>query len=195
MQVYQSVKRWRAPKDMPQAGPRTFTPGFQQQQQAAEERARHGNLQFAAGASQQSPVHNVLPADAQMSPPLQQTLRPPRLSHSQSRQVPFPGAMPNHDWGSFDGQLPASTSISPEAFPTPNYPQATPSGNLMPPPHIMSQGGDLSNLTKSNANLGFAAPTSSGCSPLDALNDIDWVRCSFSVTAEPSYTNVNTERD
>ena len=195
MQVYQSVKRWRAPKDMPQAGPRTFTPGFQQQQQAAEERARHGSLQFAAGASQQSPVHNVLPADAQMSPPLQQTLRPPRLSHSQSRQVPFPGAMPNHDWGSFDGQLPASTSISPEAFPTPNYPQATPSGNLMPPPHIMSQGGDSSNLTKSNANLGFAAPTSSGCSPLDALNDIDWVRCSFSVTAEPSYTNVNTERD
>ncbi|KAJ4340988.1 hypothetical protein N0V87_002026 [Didymella glomerata] len=86
MQVYQSVKRWRAPKDMPQAGPRTFTPGFQQQQQAAEERARHGSLQFAAGASQQSPVHNVLPADAQMSPPLQQTLRPPRLSHSQSRQ-------------------------------------------------------------------------------------------------------------
>lgn len=178
MQVYQSLKRWRAPKDMPQAGPRTFTPGFQQQ--AAQERARQNNLQFAAGASQQSPV-NLSPAGVQTSPPLQQTFRPPRLSHSQTRQVPFPGAMPNADWGSFDGQLPASTpglqsSISPEAFPTPNYTPATPSGNLMPPSRVMSQGSEPSSLANPNANAGFATTTSSGSSPLDALNDIDWVR-------------------
>ncbi|KAF3053565.1 hypothetical protein E8E11_011800 [Didymella keratinophila] len=179
MQVYQSVKRWRAPKDMPQAGPRTFTPGFQQQQQVAEERARHNSLQLAAGATHQSPVHDVKSAGARLSPRLQQNYRPPRLSHSQSRQVPFPGAMPNNEWGSFDGQLPASTSnvqpsIRPEAFPTANYPLATPSANLMPPPHVMLQGSDPSSLPTSNANLGFAAPTSSGSSPLDALNDIDW---------------------
>ncbi|KAF3047516.1 hypothetical protein E8E12_009738 [Didymella heteroderae] len=184
MQVYQSVKRWRAPKDMPQAGPRTFTPGFQQQQQAAEERARHASLQFAAGASSELPANDVIPADTQMSPPLQQAFRPPRLSHSQSQSsgagaISFPGAMPNAEWGSFDGQLPASTpglrpSISPDAFATPNYLPATSSGNLMPPSRVMSQGGNPSSLQSPNANLGFAAATSSGSSPLDALNDIDW---------------------
>ena len=200
MKVYQSAKRWRAPKDMPQAGPRTFTPGFQQQQQVAEERARHNSLQLAAGATHQSPVHDVNSAGAQLSPPLQQNYRPPRLSHSRSRQVPFPGAMPNNDWGSFDGQLPASTSnlqpsISPEAFPTANCPPANPSANLMPPPHVMSQGSDPSSLSNSNANLGFAAPTSSGSSPLDALNDIDWVRLFNRFHRMRSWTNVDTERD
>jgi hypothetical protein len=196
MQVYQSVKRWRAPKDMPQAGPRTFTPGFQQQQQAAEERARQKSFQVAAGAGQQSSVLDVNTAGTQMSPTLQQSFRPPRLS--QSRQVPFPGAMPNNEWGSFDGQLPASTSglqpsITPEALPATNYSPATPSGNFMPPPLMMSQGSDPSSLTNSNANLGFTASASSEGSPLDALNDIDWVRHFNRSHRVRSCTNVTTE--
>lgn len=179
MQVYQSVKRWRVPKDMPQAGPRTFAPGFQQQQQAAEERERHNSLRFAE-PSQQTLGHDVT-TSAEMSTPPQQTHQPPNLSHSQSRQAHFPGAMPYADWGSFDGPLPASTSglppsISLEAFPTSNIPPATPSRNLRPTPHTTLQGSDLNSFQGSSANVGFAAPTSSGNSPLDALNDIDWVR-------------------
>jgi hypothetical protein len=185
MQVYQNMKRWRAPKDMPQAGPRTFAPRLQQQQQAAEERPHHDSLQFAAGVSQQSPVNSI--SSAQMPPPSQQSFRPPRLSHSQSQNLGpgtfgFPGAMPNADWGSFDGQLLSSTSglqptIDMKAFETFNYPPATTSGGLMPPPppRMTSQGSDPSSLTNPSANLGFVAPTSSGSSPLDALNDIDWV--------------------
>lgn len=181
MQVYQSIKRWRAPKDMPQAGPRTFTPGFQQQQ-VAEDRARNDSLQFATGGSQQSPINNISPAGAQMLPPLQPPFRPPRLSQSQSSgsgAISFSGAMPNADWGSFDGQLPASTpslqpSISPEVYAASNYPPTTSSGNLLPPPPMVSQDSDPSSLTSPGANTGYAVPTSSGSSPLDALNDVDW---------------------
>lgn len=199
MQVYQSVKRWRAPKDMPQAGPRTFTPGFQLQQQAAEERARHNSLQFAAGARQPSPARDAIPTGTRMSPPLQQNF-PPRLSHSQSRQVPFPGAMPNADWGTFDGQLRASTpglqlSVGPEAFPASNCPPTTLPRNPVPQPHTVSLGGDPSNLNNPNANLGFAVPKSSDGSPLDALNDIDWVRSWDPIRTELSCTDSIIERD
>jgi hypothetical protein len=179
MQVCASVKRWRAPKDMPQAGPRTYTPGYKLRQREAEERAHHDNLQ--TGSSSQALFSKESHAGGQSSPPLQQPFRPPRLPQSQSQGsgsgvIGYPGAMPNTDWGTFDVPLPAPTPdyqqpmMSPDMYTTPNYPPATPSGNLIPPPRMVSQVSDLA------ASSAYAVSASTaGSSPWDALNDIDWV--------------------
>lgn len=187
MQVYQSMKRWRVPKDMPQAGPRTFTPGFQKQQ-AAEEKARNDGRQFEAGSDRQSPINDASSAGSRTSPSIQQPFRPPIPSHSQSRNsgsaaIGFPGAMPNANWGNFDGQVPVSTgpspSLNPDVSATPNYPLATPSGNIMPlPPAMISQSSDPSSLTSTHATANYGPSMRSSSSPLDALNDIDWVSIS-----------------
>ena len=189
MQVYASVKRWRAPKDMPQAGPRTQSFGYQLRQREAEERARHASLQTGSSdqefSNNRSPTSGLPVQDSggsqDLSPPLQQTFRPPRLPLSQrqgsgSGVIDYPGAMPNTDWGTFDVQLPASTpsyqqpTANLNVYPTPNYPPATPSVNLMPPPRAMSQGSDPA------ASSTYAAPAgTAGSSPMDALNDVDWV--------------------
>ncbi|KAL1594909.1 hypothetical protein SLS59_008459 [Nothophoma quercina] len=189
VQVYASVKRWRAPKGMPQAGPRTQSFGYQLRQREAEERARNASLHTGSSdqefSNNRSPTSGLPVQDSggsqDLSPPLQQTFRPPRLPLSQrqgsgSGVIDYPGAMPNTDWGTFDVQLPASTpsyqqpTASLNVYLTPNYPPATPSVNLMSPPRAMSQGSDPV------ASSTYAAPAgTAGSSPMDALNDLDWV--------------------
>lgn len=170
-QVYASLKRWRAPKDMPQAEPRTKTPGYQRQQKIAEEQARTRSLSSSAEG-------NISPATTQSSPPLQEpVLRPSRLPHSQSQgsgSGAFTGAIPNADWGTFDMPLPTSITgfqqplTSPDMFSTLGQPLNTPSDNLMPAPHVRAQSSEFTS---------FIPPSgTAGSSPLDALNEIDWVR-------------------
>lgn len=172
MQVHQSVKRWRAPRDMPQAGPRMFASGFQKQQ-AAEERARDDRPQVTSGSSHQCPINNM---SAQESSSSQQDKRRPRLSHSQSQSsgsgaISFPGAMPNADWGTFAGKLPASTSslqpsINPDIYAALSH-QVVLNSRPRPPSRIISEDGDPTSLVSPNANLDYAVP--------DAFNEIDWV--------------------
>lgn len=178
-QVYASLKRWRAPKDMPQAGPRKDTPGYQLQQQRQQERARKDRLSLSVEGSETTLFSNANHGHSQLSPPLQQqTFRPPRLPHLRSQSsgtgiIHFPGAMPNADWGTFDMPLPTSTPTfqqplaDPDMHTMPNYPPVNPSSNLMPSSRMTSQNSDTT---------GFVAPIgTAGGSPLDVLNEIDWV--------------------
>lgn len=187
MQVYASIKRWRAPKDMPQAGPRTHTPGYQLRQQEAEERARHDSLQAIAEESVQTSFGNANSA-VLVSPLQQQPFQQPKPPQLQSRNsdfgvIGFPGAMPNADWGTFNGSLLPSISAfpepptSPDMYPTLGYPPA-PSNNLIPP-HMVSQDSNPTSFTNPSAAVNHGAPTSTtDSSPLDALNEIDWVSAS-----------------
>ncbi|KAJ8107840.1 hypothetical protein OPT61_g8587 [Boeremia exigua] len=174
MQVYASVKRWRAPKDMPQAA-RTPTPGYQEQQQAAEQRARQRSVQ--------TPSSSVSPPGVQTSP-TQQPQQSPSLPRRQDRRsgsssMAFPGAMPHTDWGTFDIPPPAPISTfqqpltSSDAYPVPDHPPAT-SPSHFSPPRMVSQGSDFAGMTSSYLTPGYGAPTGIAASPLDALKDIDW---------------------
>ncbi|KAF2827347.1 hypothetical protein CC86DRAFT_348722 [Ophiobolus disseminans] len=182
--IYTSLKRLRAPTNMPHAGPRTHTPGFQARQQ--EERERSGSLQSARSGSATSPLglSNIAPAQ-QMSPPKQ----PPMHHRQQIPQIPqtpstsintFPGAMPNVDWGTIE--LPHSAS----AFPPPQPPQTpysftdlpttTPASGLGPTTHLhypdQQQGSDAS--SPSAAIYGGMRQGTASSSPMDVLNEIDW---------------------
>ncbi|UPX19350.1 uncharacterized protein EKO05_0009617 [Ascochyta rabiei] len=174
-QVYASMKRWRAPNDMPQAGSQTHAPGYQSRQQKAEE------LQSTAGASGQTSLGTASPQGIRTSPPIQ----PPRLPQTQSQSsgsgaIHFPGAMPNADWGTFDISLPASTSpfqpplTNPDVYTTP-YPPLAPSSTLMPSPHAVSQSSDPASLIGPSTAVAHGASNSSaGASPMAALNEVDW---------------------
>jgi hypothetical protein len=173
--VYASLKRWRAPKDMPQAGPRTHTPGWQLRQNETKERERSADLQSMADGTDPTVFRD---SASNNSPSLQQPFRPPSLSHSQSSGAsPFSGGFPNTDWGTFDGSIPVSTvdfqqpMSSPDLHSMPNYPSVTPSGNSMPL-QVTSQAGDP---TSTNSSVPVGSVGTAGNSPLDALNEIDWV--------------------
>lgn len=177
MHVYSSVKRWRAPKDMPPAMPRTQSLGYQRQQQLAES-MRHGGVQSETSNVQTSPsisapprVH-LTPLEQQYNPSKTQTQSQSAVSGS----IAFPGAMPNADWGTFDVPLPASVSgyNPPGTNPNPTYPTASSASNYyVPPGRMMSQSSDAINP---NPILGYGTqPGTTGSSPMDALNDVDWV--------------------
>ena len=179
MQVYASIKRWRAPKDMPQAAPRTHSLGYQLRQREAKESALRDN--FQTGSSGQEFFSNTSSAGAQpaqhpegsrtLSPPMQQIFQSHRLPSSQRQGsgigvIDYPGAMPNTDWGTFDVEVPALT---------PGYQQPAaslnmyPSDELSPPPRTASQSSEPATSWTS------AVPTvTTGTSPMDALDDIDW---------------------
>ncbi|KAJ4984509.1 fungal specific transcription factor domain-containing protein [Stagonosporopsis vannaccii] len=185
LQVYSRVKRWRAPKDMPHAGPRTHTPGFQLQQQQKEEQTRNNSLHSIAGGNVQAPFGSMSPPPPPPPPP-QQSLQKPSLHQEPSRSssssaISFPGAMPHADWGTFDMALPTSNSVFQQPssvtdlYAMPNSPTATPASNSMPLPRVISQGSDPTSFTSPRITLSPGAPTSTArASPMNALNDIDW---------------------
>lgn len=178
MHAYSSLKRWRPPKDMPQAGPRTHTPGFQREQQVSE------SIQPGVSNVQASPINTISP-NVQLAPLVQRItpkVQPPQGQSSVSGSIAFPGAMPNADWGTFDVPLPASVSSyqHSEKESIPNYPPSTSASNYyVPPARMMSQSSDTVNL---NPIISYGAPAgTTGSSPMDALNDIDWVRIAENV--------------
>lgn len=203
LQVYARVKRWRAPKNMPQAGPRTHTPGYQLQQQASEERARHSSLHPGSECNLQ-PAFSNSPPDAQHSPSLQQSTRggmQPQLRSqiTGSGAIAFPGAMPNADWGTFTVPLPPSISNVQQPLhdsDRSNFTTAMPSIKLMSPPLVLL---DPTSVISQRTSLSPGAPTSTtSTSPMDALNDIDWVSAYhlWAKYDEPNrLTVMATERD
>jgi len=180
IEIYMSLKRLRAPTNMPHAGPRTHTPGYQARQQ--EERERSGSLQSAMSGSVPSPLdtsnHTV---SQQMSSPQQQSLYHRQTPHPTA--LSFPGAMPSVDWGTID--LPASAST----FPQPQSASAPYSFSELPSPMAAGGLGPASRLHGhdqqygSDANSPAAAiyggmrqgTSSSSPMDMDALNEIDWV--------------------
>jgi hypothetical protein len=174
IKIYTSLKRIRAPSNMPHAGPRTHTPGYQARQQ--EKRERSGSLQSTRSGSEASGLG---------SPLVQQTSPPPHLyRHTTPKGLPsFPGAMPNVDWGSIE--LPASASTFSQSQSTSalysfnDFPASgVVNGSEIP---TMSFYPDQQQRSVSNspaaAIYGGMRPEMAGGSPMDALNEMDWVSC------------------
>ncbi|KAH6637584.1 hypothetical protein C7974DRAFT_422587 [Boeremia exigua] len=186
MRVYASLKRWRAPVDMPQASVQPHIPSSQVKTPVAEEREQQNNPQSATEGVTQASFSNTSLPDAQISSPPQQPFRPPPSPQSQSRSsgsgiIPFPGAMPNVDWGTFED--PPTAAIPTPQQPlagfdmhqVPNYSSSTPSSSFGISPQMMSPGADPTTMNSQNPTLGFGVPnTSTSSSPLDLLKDIDW---------------------
>ncbi|KAF1843909.1 uncharacterized protein K460DRAFT_291176 [Cucurbitaria berberidis CBS 394.84] len=180
-QIYASMKGVRVPNQMPHAGPRTHTPGYQaRQQEAREERDRSGSLQStesSAGAASFRLGRNV--AEQQTSSQQQQPYAY-QSQQSQGQTMSFPGSMPTIDWGTID--LPASAAT----FQQPRQPLPPPEsfshrhrsfagGSI--PTNMMASTGQRQGSDGSSPGAAIHAYMVSGTadsSPMDALNEIDW---------------------
>jgi hypothetical protein len=166
--IYTSIKKVRAPNDMPHAGPRMHTPGYQARQQ--EERERSGSLPSnMSGPS--PPVTNVQQTPPPPQPHTPQTIPQPPQNH-------FPGAIPNIDWGTIDlpGTLQHGLSNT-ESYNFNDYVPSTSSGsaNLSPPANDQTYRAKTISPVAAVEVSRFATG-SSPMETMDALNDIDWVR-------------------
>ncbi|KAF2033375.1 hypothetical protein EK21DRAFT_59107 [Setomelanomma holmii] len=172
--IYASMKRLRAPIDMPHAGLRRHTPGYQARQK--EERERSASLQSSVSGSGTSGIFSS-PLGQQASPPPQ--VRDQHQQLPQTQKFSFPGAVPNTDWGTID--FSASTSNLQQTFDGSNlynfsdYSASTNAGGLMPLGAASAgqrHGSDAS--SPGAAVYGGIAPGTTHSSPIEALNDIDW---------------------
>ncbi|KAH7095149.1 hypothetical protein FB567DRAFT_21456 [Paraphoma chrysanthemicola] len=170
-EIYANMKRLRAPTNMPHAGPRKHTPGFQARQN--DERQRSASFQSSSSNS-------ALPEPATgSSPPVQQGSPAPQASdyHKQAQQtqtISFPGAVPNTDWGTIDlSSVPhlQQNFDSPGLYGFNDYMQTVHTANPPPAAH-QRPGGDGNNSGAAIHAGGTSARTNS--SPMDAMNDIDW---------------------
>jgi hypothetical protein len=173
--IYASMKKVRAPNDMPHAGPRTHTVGYQARQE--EERERSGSLPSnMSGPS--PPVTNVQQMPPPPQPPTPQRTAPPSTTMS------FPGAIPTIDWGTIN--LPGALQQGPsstESYNFNNYVPSLPSGstNLSLPVSDQTYSAETISPPAAVETSGFATG-SSPMDTMDALNDIDWVRNTSSGT-------------
>lgn len=184
LDIYTRMKRVRAPTNMPHAGPRVHTPGYQARQQ--EERERSGSIQSTRSESAPSPHSGNNAQTGRQLSPLQHTpIYPRQVPNSPaagSAIMTFPGAIPTVDWGSIE--LPQSV----DTFPQPGHGQI-PYG-FTELPTIPPNAGGLGSATQLHCpderhgnNIGSPAAAIYGgmrqgttsSSPMDALNEIDWV--------------------
>jgi hypothetical protein len=167
--MYTSMKRVRAPTNMPHAGPRTLTKGSEAKHDEAKEWNR-------------SPQPNLSRSNTNTA--AQQPSPPPQTQHYQqhaarTQTLSFPGAVPNVDWGTID--LPAQLSDLQPHFPNPepynfgHYAPSTNAGSPAPTSTSLSQNRRQESDTSSASAVMFHGG-SAHSSPMDALNDIDWVR-------------------
>jgi hypothetical protein len=182
--VYTSMKKVRAPNNMPHAGPRTHTLGYQARLEEERERSASLPSNISGPSSPATTLGSSI--NVQHTPP------PPQTPASQRRASPpdtmcFPGAVPDIDWGTID--LPGPTSIlqqhssgieynfnnyvppissepehlaPPTTFPAMNNTYGT---KEMSPPGAVDCGEVVGYTT-------IGGPTDA----MDVLNDIDWVR-------------------
>ncbi|KAH7394049.1 hypothetical protein DE146DRAFT_679330 [Phaeosphaeria sp. MPI-PUGE-AT-0046c] len=178
--IYTNMKGIRAPSHMPHAGPRTLTNAKarrrEEQQQNSTFRSEPGTSSTTvAGPSARFPAQQISPPSqtqhvsttTQTRPYNQQATRPP---------MSFPGAVPNVDWGTIDfpGPLPSlhAPFSSSEVF---NFNDYTASMTMTP----MVPSGTLAGMSDrhgsdTTSSSGLAAYGTTGSSPMDALNDMDW---------------------
>ncbi|KAJ4365785.1 hypothetical protein N0V83_008406 [Neocucurbitaria cava] len=183
-QIYAKVKRVRIPNQMPHVGPRTHTPGYQaRQQEVGEDRERRESLQSASSIAGFASFGIGANSVGQQSSPRQQQPQSCQRQQSQSQAIPFPGSIPNVDWGTIDlpasaanFQLPQQPLSTLDSFNRSESIPTTSPGGLMPSNMMQSMG----NISESNASSPGAAiygsiPVgTSNSSPMDALNEIDW---------------------
>jgi hypothetical protein len=167
--MYTSMKRVRAPTNMPHAGPRTLTSGSDSKSDGAKEWSR-------------SPQPNLSRTNTNTA--AQQSSPPPQTQHYQqqaarTQTLSFPGAVPNVDWGTIDlpAQLPDLQQhfSGSESYSFGHYAPSASGGSPIPPTTSLS----LNRRHESDAHSTGPVMFSGGSahsSPMDALNDIDWVR-------------------
>lgn len=179
-QIYASMKKWRAPTNMPHAGPRKHTPGYKaRQKEEREERERSGSVQSRSSSTGAASFGFSGSSTGQpTSPPQQSQSYQFQQAQAQPKAMSFPGSMPTVDWGSIDlpatatFQVPQQPLASPDAFNPNNFTQGMSTGGLMPTP-IASASQRQSSDGSSPAGQLYGS--GSGGSPMDALNEIDWV--------------------
>ena len=120
----------------------------------------------------------------QQTSPLQQQPQSFQRQQSQSQAMAFPGSIPNVDWGTIDlpasaanFQLPQQPLACPETFNRGDSFPATSSGGLIPTTMLPSMGQRHgSDASSPGAGIyGSMLAGTASSSPMDALNDIDWV--------------------
>ena len=188
LDIYANLRRWRAPKDMPQAGRRLHAPGHQPPQAEEPEvkktNGRGVSLQSTSSSNYSgSYASNENSTGQSVAYPHQPQYYPPPLPvrpvHPPSHTIAFPGAMPHTDWGTFDASAVDSTF---QAIPTSTMPvtavQAT--VYMHPTPssdtnsnHSQGQSSRLASSELSSSSITTPAAVNN---PPDPLRDIDWVR-------------------
>lgn len=175
--MYADIKRIRAPKNMPQPGPRINTPGYKaRQREEQEERERIGGLQPASS--------NIdLPSNSPVTAPAPTQQTPQKQYPESQRNEGFGAAVPNVNWGSI--ALPAPLPYPQQGPSNYNYGAAPPA---VPPPTSQDfQAPDVkatANQYQGNTSSGSGptlygggtAGVSTGSHPMEALDEIDWVR-------------------
>jgi hypothetical protein len=175
---YSDLKRVRVPANMPQA----CIPRRQRAQRENRENRENREDRERSGSTQ-SIMSNPSPlSHSRGGNVVMQNVTPSPLAQQQSPQFEtpkstgintFPGAMPTVDWGTFE--MPASIPASSySGIPPTNY-----AGNLLP--GAAQQGGNNTESPNSAiyGGTGMVVGQSDG-SPMDAIDDIDWVSSLFS---------------
>lgn len=180
--AYARMKRLRAPNNMPHIGDQTHTSGSQAKQQGVPgERERSGSLQSTGSSVCTYPFGASGGSIAQQSPSQQPPQYRPRQQSQTHSVIPFSGAVPNVDWGTTNLTMPVSTFQQPlsgsESYNYSELSQLIPVRGLMPM-NVMASPNHRHGSKESSpgaAIYGSGAGGTASSSPMDVLNDIDWV--------------------
>jgi hypothetical protein len=164
------LKRVRAPNDMPQARVRAHVQDRQSRhKESGEDSGCAENLQSNTGIASTSPTGSLTSQQMPVSRQTQTQQHGPPLARSINN---FPGAMPSVDWGTI--AMPSSNNglqqpqVSPESFSFNNFT----STNLLSG-RVRYVGSDAS--SPGSTMYAGMAPGTTDDSPMDAMNDVDWV--------------------
>jgi hypothetical protein len=169
--AWADLKRVRAPNDMPQARVRAHTQdGQSRHKESGEDSGCGGNLpSTTAGVASTSPTGSLTSQQMAASRQTQIQQQGPPLAHGINN---FSGAIPSVDWGTV--AMPSSNTglqqpqVPPESFSFSNF---TPTTLL--PSRFRYVGSDAS--SPGSAMYAGMTPGTTDDSPMDAMNDVDWV--------------------
>jgi hypothetical protein len=178
-EIYAGMKKVRAPTNMPHAESWARTATWQDSE-------RSGSTQSGSvGSANSGYGGTAVPATQHTSPPGQLDEYQASYQHG----VPaFGMGVPNTDWGIIE--LPSTTTniphqqFGPEAYNFGNFPPATSAVNLMPTSMVALGAGQRHESDASSPGAAIYGGIDGGTtnsSPMDALNEIDWVSTSHTV--------------
>lgn len=180
--IYLKMKGIRAPAHMPHVGSRTLTKTRSKQQ---EEQQQIPTSRFSpsisdiytSGPSTRFPTQQTSPPPAQAQHTSSTTSSQPYNQQATRPPMSFPGAVPQVDWGNIDFPAPLPSlhnqfgSSGPFNFN--DYTAAMSMGPMVPSGTLAGMSDQQGSDTTSASGIGSYGTT--GSSPMDALNDIDWV--------------------
>lgn len=177
--IYTTMKGIRAPTHMPHVGSRTLTKSKsgQQEEQPQSPTSRATSNTSVGVPNTRFPTQQTSPPPPQSQHASPGTSAQPYNQQASRPPMSFPGAVPNVDWGTIDftssipnlqGSFPSS-----EPFNFNDYTASMSMGSMVPSGTLAGlsdrHGSDTTSIS------GLAPYGSTGSSPMDALNDIDWV--------------------